>query len=550
MGPPSEHPAQNELLAFAMRRLDRGALLAIERHIADCKDCERTVHELAGRVELTEVNCQGNTVDTSEPQSVVHGASDQLALDAGIPSSAADDRVQQTTKQVSSGKDTTRSLNNQHLSDFQRCWDDDHSFTAEAFLQLSGLELRRETFAELIDLERTLRLNRFCDMETSPVTGLTAIAEDRAPANKTAREPERFGRYIVKKALSRGAFGMVYHAEDPVLGRDVAIKSPHLNSKLGDAARSEFEREARLLCRLEHAHILPVYDFGITETGRPYLVCKLVSASTLESRLANRKLNFHEATRVIIEIARALHHAHSNNVVHRDVKPANILMEENGHAWLADFGLGLEAPKPELSQDRSGTPLYWSPEQAESKSHLVDGRSDTFSLGIILYEAITGEHPFRGSTTSAITKRILHTDVRPPRQIDDRIPRKIEDACMRALRRNPIERYSTAADFAEDLEEAATYQPKPIDTSAIELSRELDALIERLAENTHEIWAKRRIEEGWMVGTSRDDRKLTHPDLVPFDQLSRTEQDYDRIVVRSVLLAAIAMGTKITPPSQ
>ncbi|MCC7335235.1 MAG: protein kinase [Pirellulaceae bacterium] len=424
------------------------------------------------------------------------------------------------------------------------------SLTAEAFWHLKGLGVDSKLFSELLQVEHSLRLEQFSstgDMDAT-VTRSTVGNANNVRLAVGPSLPERFGRYVVKGAISQGAFGSVYQAEDPTLGREVAIKSPRDDRALDEAARAEFEREARLICRLEHPHILPVYDFGFSDNGRPYLVCKLVMARSLAERIESRGLNFHETTRVVAQMARALHHSHQHGVVHRDVKPANILLEESGHAWLADFGLGLESPKTDLSQDRSGTPRYWSPEQAEANSHLVDGRSDIFSLGVILYESLTGVHPFDGTSIAALLKRLLEADVRPPRQLNDRVPRKLEEACMRALRRNPLERYSTAADFAEDLEEAATYQPQPIDTSKVELSPALESLLERLSENTHEIWSQCRIAEGWIVGSTRDDKKKTHPDLVPYEQLSEGEKDYDRAVVRAVFKAAIALGSKITPP--
>ncbi len=437
-------------------------------------------------------------------------------------------------------------MQNPLIEEFQNAWRAENSLTAEAFWYLRGSK-SQVAFEELLAAEQALRRERFRlgfdpDATVTQTVGVgVAISIGAGPL------PQNFGRYVVKEAISRGAFGEVYRAEDPNLGREVAIKSPRLDRELDEKTRAEFEREARLICRLDHKHILPVYDFGFTDKGRPYLVTRLIAAQTLAHRLAEGEINFHQATRVVAEIARALHYAHSQGVVHRDVKPANILMEHEGHAWLADFGLGLEAPNTELSQDRSGTPQYWSPEQAQGNSHLVDGRSDIFSLGTILYEAITGTHPFRGSSPVGMLKLICDADARPPRQVNDRIPREIEEACMRALRRNPADRYSTAADFAEDLEAAATYQPQPIDTSHVELTQELVGLVERLAENTHEIWSQKRIDEGWVVGPSRDDKKKTHPDLIPYEQLSREEQDYDRDVVRAVLLAALALGVKLQP---
>ena len=281
------------------------------------------------------------------------------------------------------------------VEEFQKAWRAENSLTVEAFLHLRGTRMSG-VFEELLRAENVLRLRRFGSAHDPDMT-VTQTGDNLAIAIGDTPLPQNFGRYVVKEVISRGAFGEVFRAEDPTLGREVAIKSPRLDRELDERTRTEFEREARLICRLAHKHILPVYDFGFTEKGRPYLVSKLVTARTLAHRMPDG-LNFHEATRVVAEIARALHHAHSQGIVHRDVKPANILMEKEGHAWLADFGLGLESQNTELLEDRSGTPRYWSPEQAKANAHLVDGRSDIFSLGTILYEAITGTHPFRSDS--------------------------------------------------------------------------------------------------------------------------------------------------------
>ena len=275
-----------------------------------------------------------------------------------------------------------------------------------------------------------------------------------------------------------------------------------------------------------------------------------MTSDTLAHRLAANRISFFEATSITSAIARALHYAHGQNVVHRDVKPGNILLDGDNHPWLTDFGLGLEAPETARDTDSSGTPLYWSPEQAEGKSHLVDGRSDIFSLGIILYRAITGVNPFQADNLTGIVKRILQADVRPPRQINDRIPIELEAICMRSLQRHPTKRYLTAEDMADDLDSVPTYTPTPIDTSDIQLPDDLAGLIEQLSVNTHEIWAEKRLSEGWIVGAKRDDKKKTHPDLIPFEQLTKIEQDYDRDVVEAVLKAAVALGSQIVPPNK
>ncbi|PAY17512.1 hypothetical protein CKO51_20830 [Rhodopirellula sp. SM50] len=448
---------------------------------------------------------------------------DQPALPDTLCRQASDDLSFDT------GESTDESL----VDEFETIWRKESSLNAESFVRLRCPDSDSNTFERIISRESDLRSQRF---------------KGEIDSRSAESLPSHFGRYEVRGLISKGGFGEVYSALDPKLDRKVAIKTPRVDRAVNESTRQDFENEAKLICRLEHANILPVYDYGMSDFGRPFLVCKLIESETLAERIATGPISFAETVKICSAVAGALHHAHQSGVVHRDVKPANILLESDGHPWLTDFGLGLESPKVHLDHDHSGTLMFWSPEQALGKGHLIDGRSDIFALGIVMYVMLTREHPFEANTDKGVWKRITEADVKPPRQCNDRIPPELEEVCLKALRRDPKERYSTAEDLGLALEEVGTYQPQPIDVSHIEIPNAIADLVERLAINVHEVWASKRISEGWVVGPARSDSKKTHPDLVPFEQLSKTEQDYDREVVESVLKAAIALGSRIEPP--
>jgi eukaryotic-like serine/threonine-protein kinase len=260
--------------------------------------------------------------------------------------------------------------------------------------------------------------------------------------------PTQIGRYTVEAILGSGAFGKVFRCYDAVLKRSVAVKVPH--RQLLDTPEL-YLAEARVLASLEHSAIVPVYDAGSTEDGTCYVVSKFIEGSNLKTRNQEAPLSRREGVELVATMAEALHYAHLHGVVHRDVKPANILIDLQLRPYLADFGLALREEELGQHGKEAGTPVYMSPEQARSEGHLVDGRSDVFSLGVVFYELLTGARPFRGSSTAEILERIRMLEPRPPRQIDDTIPKELERICLKALSKRGADRYSTALDMSEDL---------------------------------------------------------------------------------------------------
>lgn len=260
----------------------------------------------------------------------------------------------------------------------------------------------------------------------------------------------RLGRIELIEVVGRGAFGTVYKAQDTELGRTVAVKALYRNVQAtphpGDW------RKDLVAAQLDHPAIVRVYDTGLVE-GIRYLVSEFIPGQTLSWRMRENRLTFAESAGLVAEIAGALEHAHANRIVHRDVKPSNILLKNDKlEPLLTDFGLALwDTEEASLTEDGRivGTLAYMSPEQARGQGR-VDGRSDVYSLGVILYELLTGERPFVGNVRGML-HQIEYDDPRPPRALDDRIPRDLETICLKCLQKDPVSRYGTARALAEDL---------------------------------------------------------------------------------------------------
>jgi serine/threonine protein kinase len=272
--------------------------------------------------------------------------------------------------------------------------------------------------------------------------------------------PHRLGRFELLAEVGRGGFGTVYKARDPELERTVAVKVLRPSRLAGATGLERFVREARSAARLQHPGIVPIHEVG-QQGGVPYLVSDFVAGVTLAESLSARRPDPREAAQAVAAVADALQYAHEHGVVHRDVKPANILLGEDGAPRLTDFGVAKrDAGDVTVTSegDVLGTPAYMSPEQARGAGHRVDGRTDVYSLGVVLYQMLTGELPFRG-TQQALLHQVVHDEPRLPRGLNDRVPRDLETVCLKAMAKEPGRRYATAGALADDLRRLLRGEP-------------------------------------------------------------------------------------------
>jgi hypothetical protein len=262
------------------------------------------------------------------------------------------------------------------------------------------------------------------------------------------------GQYRIVAPLGRGGMAAVYRAHQPGVDRSVALKLVPLEQSTSAEFIQRFRREARVIASLEHPNILPVYDYG-EAAGYLYLVMRLAGGGTLADALTGRPLPIGELRRILSQVGDALDYAHSRGVVHRDVKPSNILVDERGQCLLTDFGIAKMAEAATqftVTGSFLGTPHYASPEQGLGQP--LDGRSDLYSLGVILYEMATGRQPFQADTPMGVLVKHVNEPLPPPRGLNPALSPAVERILVQALAKDPGQRYPTAAAMLADLDQA------------------------------------------------------------------------------------------------
>jgi serine/threonine protein kinase/formylglycine-generating enzyme required for sulfatase activity len=263
--------------------------------------------------------------------------------------------------------------------------------------------------------------------------------------------PQAIGRFDIRSILGRGGFGVVYLAHDPSLDRLVALKVPRRTRFKASEHVARFIEEARAAAKLKHASLVVVYDVQ-EHDGLPYIVQEYIEGQNLGDWSAAKRPSFDEIARVLVGVAEALGYAHQHGLTHCDLKLANVLMDTSGQPHVADFGLAVhESVQAFRKGEVFGTPAMMAPEQVRGESHRLDGRTDIWAIGVMLYELLVGRNPFTAESRKELYAEIQNHDPKPPRQINRQVPRELERICLKCLSKRRTERYNTTDDLCEDL---------------------------------------------------------------------------------------------------
>ena len=295
----------------------------------------------------------------------------------------------------------------------------------------------------------------------SPLIEGTILSADLSQTQYYSEQsaPTRLGRYVIEGFLGTGGFGLVYRARDEQLDRAVAIKVPHQHRVQTESDRLQYLSEARTVANLDHPGIVPVYDYGVLEDGRCFVVSKLIDGRNLAQVIAVNRPSLETSVEFMISVAETLNYVHCQKLIHRDIKPSNLLVDRENRIYVADFGLALHETDASQHLAGAGTPNYMSPEQAGREGHRIDSRTDLFSLGSAMYELLTGTRPFPGTTYEETIQKLLNDDPVPLTTHDPSMPAELNRICMKLLSKRSSVRYQSGQELASDLRH---YQSPPV----------------------------------------------------------------------------------------
>src|ERR1043165_8349688 len=292
-------------------------------------------------------------------------------------------------------------------------------------------------------------------------------SDDADPVRDIAR-PENaatmlgeLGDYELLEEIGRGGQGVVFRARQKSLNRTVALKVISLGQWASKVHLSRFRLEAEAAARLEHPGIVPIHEVGERD-GSCYFSMKFVEGGQLDEVVRGTPMSIRQAAELISKVARTVHYAHEHGILHRDIKPGNILLDAKGEPLLTDFGLArLVESESSVTQtlDVLGTPSYMAPEQAVGNNAAVSSATDVYGLGAVLYQLLTGHPPFAGGTTYETIKLLLDTELQQPRLRNPKIDRDLSTICLKFLEKDPKRRYTSALSLAEDLERWLKHEP-------------------------------------------------------------------------------------------
>src|SRR5262245_51564026 len=324
----------------------------------------------------------------------------------------------------------------------------------------NGLDLLPEAQVTAGDASTVISTNEFGSAEDFEVN--TAGPGGNSEKVKRSVETQgELGDYELLEVVGRGGQGVVYRAHQKSLNRTVALKMISVGSWATEAHLKRFRREAEAAASLEHPGIVPIYEVGESD-GSCYFSMRFVEGGQLDQVIKREPMSIRQAAELISKVARTVHYAHEHGILHRDIKPGNILLDGKGEPLLTDFGLArlVEAESTVTrTKEVMGTPSYMAPEQATGNNAAVSSATDVYGLGAVLYQLLTGHPPFAGGTTYETIKLVLDTEPRQPRLLNPKIDRELSTICLKSLEKDPQRRYSSALALAEDLERWLKHEP-------------------------------------------------------------------------------------------